>query len=141
MVYQAVKLARGNGSSRIQRKFSILSVLYDERYVLPHQEFSGWIPDGSSFKKYRGEWAGWLTTGDVARQLGLTSSAHLRGLLAELKADSFVLMQTKPYRANVHAHMWMIADNARHSATWARAFDAYLHGLKDPTIESNMGES
>lgn len=140
-MYQAPRLPRGNGSARVQRMFSILSVLYDERYIFPHQEFDGWIPEGSTLKKYRGEWAGWLTTGDVARALGLKPSQHLRGLLAELQADSFLLMQTKPYRANVHAHMWMIADNARYSATWRRAFDAYLHGLQDPTIEANMGES
>lgn len=140
-MYQAVKLPRGNGSSRIQRKFSILSVLYDERYGAPDHQLQWLNPDDTPVQTHGGEWSGWLTTGDVARKLGLKPSQHVRGLLNELKADSFVLMQSAPYRANVHKHMWMIADNARFSPTWQRAFDAYLHGLADPTIEANMGES
>lgn len=140
-MFHAVKLPRGNGSSRIQRKFSILSVLYDERYGAPDRKFTLLNPDDTPVTQNSGEWSGWLTTYQIARKLGLEPTSHLRGMLTELQADSFVLKQTQPHRGNVHKHMWKIADNARYSATWRRAFDAYLHGLAEPTIESNMGES
>ncbi len=114
-MYQPVQRSNGAGAARVQRQAQILTRLYDERFPEPY-----------AIRCNEGEWAGWLTSGQLARSCGMASSPHFRAMLYELHQDGFLLFQTTPYRKNVHAHMWQIADNARWSLAWIRVFDAYL---------------
>lgn len=115
MMYEPPKRPQGQGSARVQRMFQILTILYDAR----------WSEDGFDHALH-GYPHGWMTTGQIARSLKLTSSPHLRGILDELLAQGAITVQAVDWRPNMQAYAWCIADNARYSEKWKAAFDAWL---------------
>lgn len=114
-MYTPVRRSNGGGCARVQRMFQVLSRLHDERYTKVDSCVN------------QGDWAGWLTTGQIARSLGMSNSPHLRGILDELYGKGFVLLQTDYWRPNMQVVYWQIASNARYSRQWIKAFDAYLN--------------
>lgn len=106
----------GVGCARVQRKFQILTCLYDQAFPEPgaRTAHAGTARDG------------WLTTGEIARCCGLSASPHLRQLLAELAYRADVVGESEQYRSNMLVFYWHIGTDVRYSAEWIGAFDAYL---------------
>jgi len=117
-VYQAVKRSNGNGAARVQRKFSILSRLFDERFSRAKEQ-----------QLHAGELRNWLSTYEIAKDIGMKPSGHLRDILNELTREGFIEQKFVQHRSNREKSMWKIASKTRNSATWKAAFDAYLGGL------------
>jgi len=114
-MYKPVEKPSGVGCARVQRKAQVLTCLYDQCH-----------PETGAVKANEGEWAGWMSTLQVAKACGLSSSPHFRALLMELYAEGMVLVVQATHRANINKHMWGIAENTRWSREWIGVFDAYL---------------
>ena|SRR5271154_6565608 len=111
--YKPTKREGGAGVARVQRKFQILSRLY-ERMTLEAQ------------MNLPGEEAGWMTTGLIARECAMTTSPHFRALLDELLGQGAIQVKAVDWRTNMQAYVWRINDNTRWSSEWKAAFDALL---------------
>jgi hypothetical protein len=116
MSYRPGKRSAGQGSARVQRLFQCLATLYDARETLN---------ENSTVRSF-GE-LGWLTTGQIARAMGMTQSPHLRGLLDELLGQGLIVVQAVDWRPNMQAYVWKLSDNARWSEKYKAAFDAYIN--------------
>lgn len=110
-MFTPTKRQAGQGVEHIARKFQILTALHDAK-ALP--------PRGESFEE-RG-----LTLGQIAKELGVSRSPHLRRLMETLYLEGAVLMRSYPYRKNVTKHVWVLSTNARWLAAYCELFDAYL---------------
>lgn len=120
-MYNAQKRSGGGGASRVQRTFQILSRLYDERFI-------GQDPGCLN----TGELEGWLSTGQLAREIALKPSPHLRGLLDEMLGKGLIEVHSRAWRKNMPVYYWRISEATRHNPGWSAAFDAYLgEGEKD----------
>jgi hypothetical protein len=105
-----------HGIARRDRKFQILSHLYEARYTNPYRR------EGAPYHFP----ACWRTSYEIARALGMTPSQHLRHMLYELYQEGMVLQSTAPHRGNQFKFVFVIADNARWSTEYRAQFDSYL---------------
>lgn len=110
MQYNPVKRTTGQGSARIQRMFQILTILADEA-----ESESG---------------SGWLTSGQIAKAMKLTTSPHFRGLMDELLAQGVVAVRERAWRKNMVAYEWCIQERAYMHDNYARAWQAHLNSEK-----------
>jgi hypothetical protein len=110
-----------HGIARRDRKFQILSYLYEARYSNPYRR------EGAPYHFP----ACWRTSYEIARALGMTPSQHLRHMLYELYEEGMVLQSTAPHRGNQFKFVFVIADNARWSDAYRDAFDTYLEVRND----------
>lgn len=115
MQYTPVRRAQGQGSARPQRLFQLLTILYDATSSTTATGRRLGMPD-----------TGWLSTGEIARQMGVSTSPHLRGMLDELLGKGAIKVQAVDWRPNMQAYVWHIGDNTRWSDDWKAAFDAWL---------------
>jgi predicted transcriptional regulator len=113
MSYRPVKRSSGQGCARPQRMFQILSLLHERR-------------EADASQPERDLNAGWMTTGEIARAIGLSQSPHFRGIIDELFGQGHVEVHTDEWRKNMPVYYWRISDTARWSKTWRAAFDAWL---------------
>lgn len=109
--YRPVKRTTGWGSARVQRQFQLLSILYEERYAndATHD------PDG-----------GWLTTGQLAREMQMTPSPHFRELVDEMFGKQYLEVRVNQWRKNMPVYLWRIQPHVRFTETWKASFDAWL---------------
>lgn len=115
MMYNPPKRLQGQGSARVQRMFQILTILYDV------QQADSKLPASDHWKK-----GGFMTTGQIAQSLKLTTSPHLRGILDELLAQGAITVKAIDWRPNMQAYVWALAKDCRWSEQWKGAFDAWL---------------
>jgi hypothetical protein len=108
-----------HGIARRDRKFQILSYLYEARYNSPYRR------EGAPYDFP----ACWRTSYEIARALGITPSQHLRHMLYELYEEGMVLQSTAPHRGNQFKFVFVIADDAFWSNTYSADFDRYW-GIK-----------
>lgn len=110
MAYKPQKRTAGQGSARPQRLFQILSILYEERFA-----------NDATFNP-----EGWMTSGQIAREMRLTTSPHFRELLDQLYGDGCIEVRARYWRKNMQVFDWRIKDDTRWCAAWRSAFDAWL---------------
>lgn len=113
----------GNGSSRVGRKFQILTVLYDAVY---ENDFTK-LDEG-----YRG-------TVFVAKCIGLKPSAHLRNILAELAYEKVIEFRWGEARNHMTRHEWRLTEKARWTQPYRDCFDAWLSHTEIVTSELAAG--
>lgn len=122
-MYQPQK-RKGNGVDRVGRKFQILTLLQD------------WENTRVNGKDAEGVTVYW-----IARQLGLTPSNHLRGLVYELCCEEVVCWQQYEYRPNMPRNVYWISPNARWQQPYLPLFDVWLGSSADSTPETQIEAS
>jgi hypothetical protein len=115
MAYKPTNRVGGIGSARPQRLFQILSILWEQANANDGRD--GGAP-GCTHE--------WMTTGQIAREMGMATSPQFRGLLDELFGQNMIFVEVRPYRANMQVYVWRISEDARWSRQWKGAFDAWL---------------
>jgi len=112
--YKPVKRTAGQGSARPQRLFQILSILFEERYA-----------NDATLKP-----EGWLTSGQIAREMHLTASPHFREMLDELYGQQWIEVRARHWRKNMQVFEWRLQPHTRWTEKWKPAFDAWLEPEK-----------
>jgi len=71
-----------------------------------------------------------MTPYQIARQIEMTPSKHLRGILEELYQEGVLLCQHEAHRSNQYKSVWAIADNARWNEPYKTWFDEYFERVR-----------
>lgn len=116
----------GQGSERQQRQFQILTVLDDAASLV-------YSPNAGP--------SGWITTGGIAKTMGMSKSPHFLAMLYEMVAEDWIERRVVTWRKNAIAHEYHIVFRVRWSSRWGKAFDAYYGiELEQADLNNSRGD-
>ena len=114
-MFKPDKRKEGNGSKREGRMFQILTILYDQREW--HK-----LSDPDEI---------WLTSTQIAHQMGLDPSWYVRDMLQEMHANNWITGTVEEKKNGAVAYIWSIAVGVEKSERWRDAFSAWYETMQE----------
>jgi len=117
-MFKAQKRQQGRGVARDDRKFQILTMLYESAVQFRSRVQRD--PETPMFHE--------KTVTDIAHKLGMKPSHQIRLMLAELVSEGVVNVREEHHRNNAFRRIYTIQDFAIVRSRWFERFESYYGG-------------